>query len=734
MAAKDFALERWLAARNGFVSAQNEPTTTAEDKARMGFLLGICDRHLGRGDDAAAEFDAAATALPLLVDYASYEAANAYVHLSDYDKATARIARIAPDAVLIAASQLLLGDVLRERSKWPEVATLYRAYIDKHVNGIRFSEARFWLADADEKLNPAKRADTIALYRLITVEDPLSSWNEKAQKRLDALHAPKQLTPAELLTRGLRYFDDMRNELAEADLTAALKAGHLDKDQKCIATYHLAQTVFKERQRPRAAPLFDEAIAACALTTNADLQVRSAYQGGRSWGAAGEQQKTIELFDKAETWHPDHSFADDARLRQAEEWEILEKKGDATATAKVNELLSTIPTKYATGDQKGEALWRLAWRAWKAGQWDQAISWLDQEAASVGHEDNYYAAGQTSYWKARALEKLNRPNDAKAAYATCVREYPLSYYSLLALSRLRESYPPEYSAIVAEIERAPASVPADPFNFKPREIYGTPGFRRGVELLRLGLGEAAERELARAGLKAPEGRTKVTDPDQAELLWATALLNDRAHRYDKSHWIARWSVRDHELVWPNAGNRAKWEIAYPRAFWNIIEPAAKLQGYPADLLIAFVREESAFDPIMESFANAIGLTQMIMPTATRFGKGLGWDINRETLRDPEKNVAVGSRWLAFLWTTFKQDPHLVIAGYNSGEGAIWHWLCQRGDLALDEFEEEIPYDETRNYTKRVMASWFAYSYLDDGSIPAVTNVIPPEAINQKRCK
>ena len=147
-----------------------------------------------------------------------------------------------------------------------------------------------------------------------------------------------------------------------------------------------------------------------------------------------------------------------------------------------------------------------------------------------------------------------------------------------------------------------------------------------------------------------------------------------------------------------------------------------------------MREESAFDPILESFANAIGLTQMIKPTAERFGKSLGFPMTRENLRDPAKNVAVGSRFLAFLWKTFDTRVSLIVPSYNAGEGATWRWLCERGDWAADEFNEAIPHDEARNYSKRVLNSYFVYSYLKDGTIPEVPNDIPPALINQNRCK
>jgi soluble lytic murein transglycosylase len=131
-----------------------------------------------------------------------------------------------------------------------------------------------------------------------------------------------------------------------------------------------------------------------------------------------------------------------------------------------------------------------------------------------------------------------------------------------------------------------------------------------------------------------------------------------------------------------------------------------------------MREESAFSPRIESFANAIGLTQMLVKTAKRFANGS--TVTREVLLDPSKNVELGSRFLGFLWKHFNSAPPLTIAGYNAGEAAVERWLNERGTLAMDEFMETIPYDETRNYTKRVLASFFAYSWLyGEAPVPTV---------------
>ena len=124
-----------------------------------------------------------------------------------------------------------------------------------------------------------------------------------------------------------------------------------------------------------------------------------------------------------------------------------------------------------------------------------------------------------------------------------------------------------------------------------------------------------------------------------------------------------------------------------------------------------------FDPLTESFANAIGLTQMIPPTAKRFSGGLPFD--REALRDPATNVAIGSRFLWLLWQTMNHHPSLTISGYNAGEGSVFRWLRNYADLKeIDLFVEAIPYDETRGYTKRVLSSYLTYSWF--APLPAGT--------------
>ncbi len=132
--------------------------------------------------------------------------------------------------------------------------------------------------------------EVIDLYRRVWAEAPLEAWGERAGDRLEqiaaALPAPEAAvvrarTAAELVTRGMIYFDHNRNQESESAFAAALGAPGLNADFECKARFYRAQSVWKARQRPRAAPLFDEA--------DGDLrqgrQPRSARQGALPGGA-----------------------------------------------------------------------------------------------------------------------------------------------------------------------------------------------------------------------------------------------------------------------------------------------------------------------------------------------------------------------------------------------------------------------------------------------------------------
>jgi len=129
-----------------------------------------------------------------------------------------------------------------------------------------------------------------------------------------------------------------------------------------------------------------------------------------------------------------------------------------------------------------------------------------------------------------------------------------------------------------------------------------------------------------------------------------------------------------------------------------------------------MREESGFNPRIESYAHALGLMQLLQKTASWVA---GKQMSRRRLRIPRHNIPLGVKYLRYLSDKFGH-PVMMVAGYNSGPGGVYKTLKRTRRRHIDEFVEQIPYDQTRRYTKRVMSSAWTYQVLygdKKGAIP-----------------
>jgi Transglycosylase SLT domain len=103
------------------------------------------------------------------------------------------------------------------------------------------------------------------------------------------------------------------------------------------------------------------------------------------------------------------------------------------------------------------------------------------------------------------------------------------------------------------------------------------------------------------------------------------------------------------------------------------------------LVLAVIGIESAGKSDAVSHAGAVGLMQLIPATAERFGV--------TDSKDPIQNIKGGVAYLDWLLKEFDNDPVLVLAAYNAGEGAV----RDNGGVP--------PYAETRDYVPKVLAAW-----------------------------
>src|SRR5262249_50672100 len=136
---------------------------------------------------------------------------------------------------------------------------------------------------------------------------------------------------------------------------------------------------------------------------------------------------------------------------------------------------------------------------------------------------------------------------------------------------------------------------------------------------------------------------------------------------------------------PHGDARVWWEHAYPRAFRGYIEKYQGLGENPPYYLYSIMRKESGFDPNVVSYADAIGLRQMVPPTTQRVVKELDMSWSDDLLYDPERNVKVGSWYIGHLVLKFNGQIPIGAGSFNCGPRPVMRWLDQNGKRPMDEF-------------------------------------------------
>jgi soluble lytic murein transglycosylase len=151
---------------------------------------------------------------------------------------------------------------------------------------------------------------------------------------------------------------------------------------------------------------------------------------------------------------------------------------------------------------------------------------------------------------------------------------------------------------------------------------------------------------------------------------------------------------------------------YPLAYWELIQQKAQERGLDPYLVLALIRQESLFDARARSPAAALGLMQLIPPTAARVAKQLGLPTpSQDMLFQPEVNIALGTQYLKDLLQRYSNNWFKALAAYNAGEAAVDRWEKEIVTDDIEEFVERIPYVETRGYVKLVLRNHRIYKRL-----------------------
>lgn len=678
------------------------------DDAQSAALAAVTALDEGRSADAATRFAEVAERWPLLADWAqglSAEALRRAGRLGEAVEAARAVPRGSPHAGKAVMTE---ARALRSLGRWEDAVAALRAFEDAAEPD---SEARMMLA---ETLVARGRQDE-AVDELLAI-DVLFPFTEAAEAALDRIlellgPAPKSIAAAprhvrSLVSQGKRLFNAHRSGQAVRVLSRAAKLLPPGTPLRCEAQLLVARSWDKLRDRAEALPFYEAAAAECAGWEDLPDVL---FAGGRAAYRHGQLELALRFFGRLHAEFPARSTNDDALLYEAH---IHADRGDATAREQA--LLSIVDGE-PDGDMRHDAAFLLVWDRWRAQDPAGALAAADRALAALPDPGPYWALGRIRYWRARALTALGRTTDAIDEHRRVLQGWPLSWYGQLALARIAElGGQRAVRQSVAAIEELGRTEPGIGAGAPPAAWESTP-WVQGVALAHMGLYDGARRAL---------GTVVGVSEEDAE--WMLALLADRNGDVTVTVPLARRLQQSLFHRYPAGAHRVRWQVAYPRPFESVVRGAAKTAGAPAELAYAVMREESGFHVRIESWANALGLMQLLLPTAQWLATAGDGRVDRGALLQAELNVALGTRLLGRLLERL-DHPALAVAAYNAGEGSVQGWLRERGSMPVDEFVEAIPFVQTRRYTMRVLSSWAAYRTLKDGAPPLIDLSLPPSS-------
>jgi len=635
--------------------------TQGEAHSRARLLAGLALLESRRPGDALADLSAALSSLPVSLRPAVLarigEALAADGHPTEASEAFAQAAALADpyDRSRLATSEA------RSRLDAGQPAEAARAAAKGAAAGdpaARLVLAQAWLALGDARAAPA--LIDLAVTRAGAPEGESAAATLRSSNPAVLLSLPDRLARARRLlasarTReALEEIEAIDQVVGDAPLSTVLRA---------MAMLQLGRPADAERLASAVARLPGPGEPAAARFVMARATARQ-----------GRLDEAIAWYRRVAAERPtvpglptsqQADLADDAAFLVA--WLPYDAGRFAESVAPLRRFLRDHPRARRAPD----ARWFVAWALLRAG---------DRRAARVAlrelaSKESGSLRAASLYWQGR-LEPEAR--GAAPFYREAILEAPDGWYALLAAVRL---------ATDGEAPTAAAPLPPTALPDPPR------GGRLGASLAhatgQAGAGLRAETTAVLQRLsRAPDART------QASLVAEVAAFTGDAE-------IPYRMTRDHL---PPGIRASHW--AFPDAHAEILAPAARGFGLDPALALAVMRRESAFVTAARSGAAAQGLLQLRPDTAHRLQAVLGIP-GEADLSDPADNSRIGVAYLALLIDRFP-NPAEALAAYNAGPASVAEWTRAGTGIPLDEWVEDIPYRETRQYVRGVVADWAVY--------------------------
>ncbi len=290
--------------------------------------------------------------------------------------------------------------------------------------------------------------------------------------------------------------------------------------------------------------------------------------------------------------------------------------------------------------------------------------------AQLSPEQQKLAAWQ--YWQARALAAMGQTVNASIIYEALARQQ--DYYGQLATIQLGKPIVRKFQSQFVDENQL-------------QNIANILAMQRAYELYELNYKYQAREEWQWALQKLPLN----------QYLYAAQLATQWG-------WFDN-AIATNQLL----GEQGDVRLRYPLAYQNNINLIAREYNLDPAWVYAEIRQESLFQTQAHSAAGALGLMQLLPNTAVLIAEKLHlYSFNEATLFNPDQNIEIGGDYLQKLLSEYHGNIVVATAAYNAGPARISRWISKQNNVPADIWVEAIPWYETRDYVKNIMASMSVY--------------------------
>ncbi len=483
-------------------------------------------------------------------------------------------------------------------------------------------------------------------------------------------------------------------------------------DRACEAKLQQGRAILRQRDRARTVAWADATAPQCPQPS---VQPWVRYYGGRESLRAGRFDHAITHYRALFERFPQHRLADDALFGAA----IASVDQDDRPQAK--QWLEQLVIQLPHSDHADRARFRRAWLEYKDARLadqnhdgtgavlhrERAVEWLAGGLLSSGDADEG-TPGRNAYWHGNLLQDLGRNEEAQQSYQTTVTRWPVSYYAQL----VHQQHP-----TLQDIPKSPTHKLPWAAVHRALTPYEQATSHRLAKLANMGE--------AKLVILEAQHSNRHDKPSTAQIAWLSALLHESQRHAQAISWATLTLPRASTET--TAVSAALWKGAYPTPFAGAFQTASDHTTVSTSLLLAVSRTESRFTTDVRSSAGAQGLMQLMPATAARVRETATPPITTGTLTEPETNILLGA-------TLIGQHLHdfgvvgVVPAAYNAGKHNAQKWITRACESTppppFNVWVEEIPYRETRRYTRKVLEAYGRYEWLHSGNLPPWDQPIP----------